>query len=137
MFSRVKEMWKEARGDVVLKQATDILTRFDKLGGYERYELISAFDAAKDELEHEHGEFAGVSPQLKAALAQQFLRLAKEQFNRTPNGSCGAGLLGLYLEAQTLPGTRARQTVLAVEDWHRQCSISSEMRNGQNRRPTL
>jgi hypothetical protein len=99
--------------------AADILSRYDRLGGDGRYELLSAFDYTKDKLELESGDFTVWRVEDKVAISQQLLQAAEELFCINRDGACGAGLLSLYLEAQTLLGEQAKRMISSIEDWYR------------------
>ena len=130
MFSGIRNRWREARADVAQKETADILNRYEHLGSYERYELTSAFDATKDSLESEHGNFVSWHNEDKAAIAKELLQTAKQAFRDFPNGANGAALLSLYLEAQTLPGEQAQGLVLSIEDWHRR-AIENDLKRSR------
>jgi hypothetical protein len=127
MFSTIKNMWREARADVIQKHAAELLNLYEQFGGYERYELTSAFEAVKGDLEIEHGEFAGWQAADKAAAAKQLLKMGKEAFGVNQRGACGVGLLSIYLEAQTLPGDQAKRLVSDIENWYLR-AIKSDLR---------
>ena len=119
MFSGIRNRWREARADVAQKEAEEILIRYELLGGYERYELLSAFEYTKSDLESEHGEFATWNDKDKGVIAKQLLEGARQGFRMAPYGASGHALLSLYLEAQTLPGEQAQRLVASIEDWHK------------------
>jgi hypothetical protein len=62
VFASIRNLWREARADVVYKEALDLLARHDRSSPNE---LESAFDGAKRDLELELGEIAGWSPEPK------------------------------------------------------------------------
>ena len=97
----------------------DILIRYGRLEGDGRYALLFAFDYSKDQLELESGDFIVWRDEQKVAVAQQLLQTAEELFFIDSEGACGAVLLSLYLEAQTLPGEEAKGMISGIEDWHR------------------
>jgi hypothetical protein len=99
--------------------AADILIRYDHLDGDGRYALLFAFDYTKDQLELQDGDFTVWRDDEKVAVAQQLLQAAEELFVIDPEGACGAVLLSLYLEAQTLPDEEAKVMISSIEDWHR------------------
>ena len=72
-----------------------------------------------DKLELESGDFTEWRDEEKVAVAQQLLQAAEELFFIDPEGACGAVLLSLYLEAQTLPGEQAKGMISSIEDWYR------------------
>ena len=51
---------------------------------------------------------------------------AEEFFFMDREGACGAILLSLCLEAQTLPGEHSNAMILSVEDWYRR-AIEKEL----------
>jgi hypothetical protein len=99
--------------------AADILTRYDRIEADRRYVLLSAFDYTKDKLELESGDFTVWRDEEKNAVAQELMRAAEEFFFVDRDGACGAALLSLYLEAQTLPGEHAKRMISRIEDWYR------------------
>jgi hypothetical protein len=99
--------------------AADILSRYDRLGRDGRYALLSAFDYTKDKLELESGDFTVWRDEEKIAVAQELMHAAEEFIFVDRDGACGAILLSLYLEAQSLPGERAKGMISSIEDWYR------------------
>ena len=99
--------------------AADILSRYSRLGRDARHALLSAFDYTKDKLELESGNFNVWPDEDKVAVAQQLLQAAEEFFYINRDGACGAGLLSLYLEAQTLLGEQAERVISSIDDWYR------------------
>jgi hypothetical protein len=97
----------------------NILCRYERLGGSERHALLLAFDYTKDKLELENGAFTAWRDEDKAAVARQLMQTAEESFGSNPDEACGAGLLSLYLEAQTFPGEDAKMMVSSIEEWYR------------------
>ena len=97
----------------------DILIRYGRLEGDGRYALLFAFDYSKDQLELESGDFIVWRDEQKVAVAQQLLQAAEELFFIDPEGACGAVLLSLYLEAQTLLDEEAKGMISSIEDWYR------------------
>jgi hypothetical protein len=67
----------------------------------------------------EYGDFAGWRAEHKTDVADKLMKVAEEFIGEDPNWACGAGLLSLYLEAQTFPTDDAREMVLRIEDWYR------------------
>jgi hypothetical protein len=126
MFSGLNNRWREARADIAEKEAADILSRYERLGGYERYALSSAFDYTKTDLEIEHGEFVSWRSEDKIATSKKLMQVARQAFRTTVErddvvvGASGLALLSLYLEAQTLPGEQAKRLVSSIANWHRQ-----------------
>jgi hypothetical protein len=120
MFSFLKGMiWKDQRADLVTKEALDVLQRYQRFGGTEKHEVTSAFEYTKSQLEIRHGEIETWPKKHKAAVAELILKIAREAYGEAPYGSCGTALLGLYLEAQTLPGDKAKRLVYLINEWHR------------------
>jgi hypothetical protein len=103
----------------------EILGRYQCLGGHERHALVLAYDYTKDKLELEHGDFAGWRDEDKTDVAHKLMQVAEEFIGEDPDWACGAGLLSLYLEAQTFSTDEAREMVLRIEDWH-QNAIETE-----------
>jgi hypothetical protein len=119
MFSTIKNMWKEARADVASKEAADAIERYNRLDGFHRYEMTSAFDYTKNDLELEHGMFDTWQVADKAAVAEQLMKTARAGLKESPSGAMGLALLSLYLEAQTLPGVKAVKLAADIAAWHR------------------
>jgi hypothetical protein len=111
--------------------AANILTRYERLGGDGRHALLSAFDYTKDKLELENGDFAVWRDEDKVAVAQQLLQAAEDSFFTDRDGACGAGLLGLYLEAQTSPDEQAKRMVSSIADWYRRAIMKEFIRSPQ------
>jgi hypothetical protein len=55
----------------------------------------------------------------KLMLPIKLMKVAEELIGEDPDWACGAGLLSLYLEAQTFPTDDAREMALRIEDWYR------------------
>jgi hypothetical protein len=104
--------WREA-------MEADILNRYDCFGQDGRYALLSAFDYTKDKLELESGDFTIWPDEDKVAVAQQLLQAAEEFRYINRDAACGAELLSLYLEAQTLLGEQAKRMISSIEGWYR------------------
>jgi hypothetical protein len=81
--------------------------------------MVLAFDYTKDKLELEYGDFTGWRDEHKTDVADTLMRVAEEFIGEDLDWACGAGLLSLYLEAQTFPTDDAREMVLRIEDWYR------------------
>lgn len=120
MFSTIKTMWKEARADVASKEAADAIERYTRLDGYQRYEMTSAFDYTKKDLEIECGPIASWGAEDKAAVAKKLMEAAKAGWRSAPSGASGMALLSLYLEAQILPGEKAIKLGETIEGWHQE-----------------
>jgi hypothetical protein len=103
----------------------EILGRYQRLGNHERHALLLAYDYTKDKLELEYGDFAAWRDDDKTDVALKLMQVAEEFIAEDPDWACGAGLLSLYVEAQTLPTDEAREMVLRIEDWY-QDAIETE-----------
>jgi hypothetical protein len=119
MFGRIKNQWKEARADVVRKSVEDILKRYNGYGWYERYELLSAFDYTKRDLEVEHGAISEWRQETQSALVKQLFGAAKKGFESAPYGASGMALLSMYIDSHTIPGENAARLRSEIEAWHR------------------
>ena len=120
MLASLKKLFrKEHPADLVSNEALDIIKRFQRFTEQERQEFISAFGFAKARLELKHGEIHTWPSKQKAAVAEELLKAAKEGYAYAPYGSCGVALVGLYLEAQTLPSEKAKRLVCLIDEWHR------------------
>jgi hypothetical protein len=98
---------------------TDILSRYGRVGRHGRYALLLAFGYTKGKLELENGDFADWCDEDKNEISHQLLRIAEELYGDDPDWACGAGLLSLYLEAQTFPGEQAKRMVMKIDNWYR------------------
>jgi hypothetical protein len=103
----------------------EILGRYQRLESHERHALLLAYDYTKDKLELEYGDFADWRDEDKTDVAHKLMEVAEEFIGGDPDWACGAGLLSLYVEAQTFPTDEAREMVLRIEDWH-QNAIETE-----------
>jgi hypothetical protein len=119
MFGRIKTQWKEARADVVRKSVDDILKRYNEYGWYERYELLSAFDYTKSDLEIEHGAISEWPQEKQSAFVKQLFGIAKKGFATAPYGASGMALLSMYIDLHTIPGENAARLKREIEAWHR------------------
>lgn len=110
---------KDGPVDLVANEAVDIIRRYQRFNDQQRQDMVSAFDYAKSWLEVKHGEIHTWSLEHKAAVVKLLSKAAKEGYAQVPHGSCGVALVGLYLEAQTLPGEKAKRLVHLIEEWRR------------------
>jgi hypothetical protein len=97
----------------------NILSRYERLDRTRRHSLLLAFGYTKGKLELENGDFDDWRDEDKNEVSHQLLRAAEELFRDDPDWACGAGLLSLYLEAQTFSGEQAKKMVLRIENWYR------------------
>lgn len=114
-----KLIGKEDRADLVSKEAIDLIKRHQRFNEEQRREMMSAFEYAKARLEIENGAIDTWALQRKALVAKQTLQLAKDAYEYAPYGSCGVALVGLYVEAQSLPTEKAKRLVSLIDEWHR------------------
>ena len=120
MFSFINRLiWKKDPADAACDEVVDIIRRYQRLSDDERDEVASAFEHTKSQLEIQHGETSAWGTQHKAAIAEQVLRVAKEGYEAEPVAAYGVALVGLWLEAQTLPGEKAERLVHLISEWHR------------------
>jgi hypothetical protein len=117
-----KLIGKQDRADLVSKEAIDLIKRHQRFNEGQRREMMSAFEHAKARLEIENGAIHTWALQCKALVAKQTLQLAKDAYQYAPYGSCGVALVGLYLEAQSLPAEKAKRLVFLIDEWHRRQS---------------
>jgi hypothetical protein len=108
-------------------KAVDIVRRYQRFNEQERQEMISAFDYAKSWLEMKHGEIHTWGLKHKASIVKVLSKAAKEGYLQAPHGSCGVALVGLYLEAQTLSGEKAKRLVHLIEEWRRRAVTGLRM----------
>ena len=80
---------------------------------------------AKARVEIEYGEIDTWASEHKVKVAKAVLNAAKDGYANAPHSSCGIALMGLYLEAQTIPGDKADGLVHLIEEWHRRAVRSS------------
>jgi hypothetical protein len=113
---------KNDRADVVSKEAIDLIKRYQRFDEGQRREMMSAFEHAKARLEIENGAIHTWAQQCKALVAERTLLMAKDAYEYAPCGSCGVALVGLYLEAHSLPAEKAKRLVSLIEEWHRRHS---------------
>lgn len=118
MFGGIRNRWKEARADVVRSSVADILERYKKYGSYERYELLSAFNYTKSDLEIEHGAISKCSQETQSSFTKQLMATAKLGFETAPYGASGVALLSMYIDTHTIPGENAAQLRSKIEAWH-------------------
>jgi hypothetical protein len=112
--------------DIVSEEASDIIKRYQRFGEKERQDVASAFTYAKARLEIDHGEINTWKLEHKVAVANYVLKTAKEAYAHAPYSSSGVALVGLYLEAQTLRGNKAKRLVHLLDEWHRRAVISRQ-----------
>ena len=133
MFQAIRDHWKQSRDDVLQKEAADVLARYQRLDGQQRYELVSAFDYTKANTEIEHGPVTSWTPEFKLAVGNGFVEGARKSWRESPAGANGLALLGLYLEAQTLPGDKASRVVQEIGQWHRRAVAADIQRDVRKR----
>ena len=97
----------------------NILSRYERLDRSGRHALLLAFGYMKGKLELENGDFDDWCDDEKNTVSRQLLRATQELYREDPNWACGAGLLSLYLEAQTLSSESAKRMVWKIENWYR------------------
>lgn len=114
-----KLIFKQDTADVVSMEAIDLIKRHQRFSEEQRREMMSAFEHAKARLEIENGEIRTWAVERKALVAKQTLQMAKDAYPFAPYGSCGVALVGLYLEAQSLPTDKAKRLVYLIEEWQR------------------
>ena len=120
MFAPLKRLFKrEGPADTVSDEVLDIIRRYQRLNKEERNAVISGFGFAKARVEIEYGEIHTWALEQRGTVARAVLKAAKEGYAHAPSSSCGIALLGLYLEAQTIPGDKADRLVHLIEEWHR------------------
>jgi hypothetical protein len=112
--------------DIVSEEAIDITRRYQRFSEKERREVVSAFSYAKAHLELDHDEINSWKLEHKSAVASYVLKTAKEAYAHAPYSSSGVALVGLYLEAQTLRGNKAKRLVHLLDEWHRRAVVSSQ-----------
>jgi hypothetical protein len=117
-----KLIGKQDRADLVSKEAIDLIKRHQRFNEGQRREMMSAFEHAKARLEIENGAIHTWALQCKALVAKQTLQTAQDGYEYAPYGSCGVALVGLYLEAQSLPTEKAKRLVFLIDEWHRRQS---------------
>jgi hypothetical protein len=120
VFARLKNFFKkDDLAETVGGEVVDIIRRYQQFTDEERNAVISAFGFAKARAEIEYGEIDTWKLEQKSRVAKAVLAAAKDGYVSVPHSSCGIALMGLYLEAQTIPGDKAEGLVHLIEEWHR------------------
>jgi hypothetical protein len=120
MIALLKKLFQRGQAaDLVTNEAIDIIRRYQRLSQEHRREMMAGFEHAKARQEFENGPMQTWTVQQKALVAKQTLQMAKDAYEFAPHGSCGVALVGLYLEAQALPGPKALRLVALIDEWHR------------------
>jgi hypothetical protein len=126
LFEGIKKRWAEARADVAWKEIQDILLRYDRMDTNSRHFVSSAFDAVLSDVEENLGSLSEWSIEQKKECAKQLMISSRAAFATrgdsvhavtTRLGAHGGALLSLYIECQTLPGSKAKAAVGAVYNW--------------------
>lgn len=126
MFKGITNRWKEARADVVRPGVETILKSYCGYGWYERYELLSAFDYTKNDLEDDHGNIAEWSKESQDAVVKQLKEGAKQGGQSASYGASGMYLLSLYIDLHTIPGENADRLKKEIDAWH-QTAIQTDL----------
>ena len=123
MFAPLKRLFKrENPADTVSEEVVDIIRRYQQFNEEERNAVISGFGFAKARVEIEYGEIDTWALEHKGTVAKAILKAARAGYSNVPHSSCGIALMGLYLEAQTIPGDKAARLVDLIEEWHRRAA---------------
>lgn len=122
--------------DIVSAEVVDIIKRYQRFSESERQEVISAFGYAKAHLESEHGNIHTWKLKHKGAVADYLLKTAKAAYASAPYSSSGVALVGLYLEAQTLRGAKAKRLVHLLDNWYRRSAIEDRTPDSRAVNPT-
>src|SRR5690242_8518840 len=126
MFDPLKRMFKRADpADTVSDEVVDIIRRFQALDQKQRKEVVSGFGFVKARFEIEYGEIDTWAMDHKSNVAKAVLQTAKDGYGAAPYSSIGIALMGLYLEAQTIPGDKAERLVHLIDEWHRRATTAS------------
>jgi len=97
-----------------------IIRRYQQFN--ERNAVISGFGFAKARVEIEYGEIDTWALEHKGTVAKAILKAARDVYSNVPHSAFGIALMGLYLEAQTIPGDKAARLVDLIEEWHRRAA---------------
>ena len=120
MFAHLRRLFKkDDPADTVSDEVVDIIKRYQRFNEQEREAVISAFGFSKKRLEIEYGEIHTWELEHKGIVTKTVLKTAKDGYAQSPCSSCGIALMGLYLEAQTIPGDKAERLVYLINEWHR------------------
>jgi hypothetical protein len=120
VLGSLKRLFKrEDPANTVGDEIIDVIRRYQQFNGHERQAVISAFGFAKERVEAEYGEIYTWTLEQKGKVAKAVLNAAKDCYAEVPHNSLGIALMGLYLEAQTIPGDKAGTMVHLIEEWHR------------------
>ena len=126
MFASLRRLLRrDDPADTVSDEVVDIIRRYQQFNEEERKAVISAFGFAKARVEIEYGEIDTWAFDHKGKVAKAVLKTAKDGYANVPHSSFGIALMGLYLEAQTIPGDKAERLVHLIEEWHRRAIGSS------------
>jgi hypothetical protein len=120
VFAPLKRLFKrDDPANTVSDEVVDVITRYQRSNEQDRKTVISAFGFARARVEIEYGEIDTWGFERKRRVAKALLEAAKEGYAHAAHSSCGIALMGLFLEAQTIPGDKAERLVYLIEEWHR------------------
>ena len=128
MFASLRRLLgRDDPADTVSDEVLDIIRRYQQFNEEERKAVISAFGFTKARVEIEYGEIDTWTTEHRGSVAKAVLKAAKDGYANAPHSSYGIALMGLYLEAQTIPGDKAERLVHLIKEWHRRAVGSSPM----------
>jgi hypothetical protein len=122
MFKGINNRWNEARTGLVRRSVDNILERYSGYGWSERYELLSAFDHTKNDLEGDNGAIA----EWPRISQDAMVKLLKQGAKSAPHDASGMYLLSLYIDLHTIPGEAANRLKSEIEEWH-QVAIQTDI----------
>jgi hypothetical protein len=107
MFRKMKEMWQEARGNVLRKELDDAIMHLNGLGDEVELRASLAMADAFHKLTQKLGALANVSNDDKKEIAAQLREKGKQFFDSDMGHAYGLALLSMLLETETLLGDDA------------------------------
>ena len=108
MFESLKGRWKEARAQVLRKEAEDAMMRIRALPQEVNSRAVVSLATAHQVLVNEAGPIENISNQGKTKLSKILTAKAREAFEMDMGRGYGLAILSMYLEASCLPGKDAQ-----------------------------
>ncbi|BBF92154.1 hypothetical protein [Blastochloris tepida] len=107
VFSKIKAAWAEARGEVALREAFDILYRYNNWPDENKLRFSFAFAILFDRYVADAGPIGGWAKEKIKYTHESLMTEAKRAYESEPISASAAALLSLYVEAHKLPGDAA------------------------------
>lgn len=108
MFRAMRHRWREARSETLRAEFEDAVMRMNGFAETTTARTMAVLAASYNDVNTRIGTIDNLSNAAKQDLAKLFIRRAKEKFKFRLGEAYGLALLGMFLEAQTLPGDDAR-----------------------------